>query len=139
MHEAAPFPKRIHNYLMHSLQQVMVGERGSARSSVITSLQKQIFNKEIYNHLIREVVGKTGTAEIVYRPTLDKEGSGIICNHIWFGGISFPDEESCIHYVHPELIVVVFLRYGDYGKEAAPIAMQMIDKWRILKKQHIYQ
>lgn len=135
--DTAPFPKKIHNYLMHSLQQVMIGERGSARSSVITSLQKQIFNKQVYNNLIRQVVGKTGTAEIVYRPTLDKEGSGIICNHIWFGGISFPDEESCIHYVHPELSVVVFLRYGDYGKEAAPIAMEIINKWRDLKKQHL--
>ncbi|MGL4348346.1 MAG: penicillin-binding transpeptidase domain-containing protein [Chlamydiales bacterium] len=137
MQNRAPFPTKIHDYLMHSLQQVMIGERGSARGSVITSLQKQIFNKQIYNNLIRQVVGKTGTAEIVYRPTLDREGSGIICNHIWFGGISFPDEESCIHYVHPELIVVVFLRYGDYGKEAAPIAVQMIDKWRDLQKQHI--
>ena len=135
--DTAPFPQKIHNYLMHSLQQVMIGERGSARSSVITSLQKHIFNKQIYNNLIREVVGKTGTAEIVYRPTLDKEGSGIICNHIWFGGISFPDEESCIHYVHPELSVVVFLRYGDYGKEAAPIAMEIINRWRDLKKQHV--
>lgn len=135
--DTAPFPEKIHHYLMHSLQQVMIGEKGSARSTVINSLQKKIFDKEIYNNLIREVVGKTGTAEIVYRPTLDKEGSSIICNHIWFGGISFPNQESCMHYIHPELSVVVFLRYGDYGKEAAPLAMQIINKWRDLKKQHI--
>ena len=115
----------------------MIGVKGSARSSVITSLQKQIFSKQIYTSLIREVVGKTGTAEIVHRPTLDREGCGIICNHIWFGAISFPDEESCIHSINPELIVIVFLRYGDYGKEAAPLAMQIIDKWRNLQKQHV--
>lgn len=137
MRDAAPFPPRVHDYLMRSLQQVMIGEKGSARSSVITSLQKQIFNKQTYNNLIREVVGKTGTAEIVYRPTLDREGSGVICNYIWFGAISFPDESACINYIHPELIVVVLLPYGDYGKEAAPIAMQMIDKWRNLQKQHL--
>lgn len=130
-------PTKIHDYLMQSLQQVMIGAKGSARSSVITSLQKQIFSKHIYRSLIREVVGKTGTAEIVYRPTLDREGCGVICNHIWFGAISFPDEESCINYINPELLVIVFLRYGDYGKEAAPLAMQIIDKWRNLQKQHV--
>ena len=121
-YDTMSFPAKIHDYLMQSLQQVMIGVKGSARSSVITSLQKQIFSKQIYTSLIREVVGKTGTAEIVHRPTLDREGCGIICNHIWFGAISFPDEESCIHSINPELIVIVFLRYGDYGKEAAPLA-----------------
>lgn len=136
-YDTVPLPTKIHDYLMQSLQQVMIGAKGSARSSVITSLQKQIFSKQVYSSLIREVVGKTGTAEIVHRPTLDREGRGVICNHIWFGAISFPDEESCISYTNPELLVIVFLRYGDYGKEAAPLAMQIIDKWRNLQKEHV--
>lgn len=135
-YDTVPIPPKIYNYLMQSLQQVMIGAKGSARSSIITSLQKQIFSKQIYTRLIREVVGKTGTAEIVHRPTLDGEGCGIICNHIWFGAISFPDEESCINYINPELLVIVFLRYGDYGKEAAPLAMQIINKWRNLQQEH---
>ena len=36
----------------------------------------------------------------------------------------------------PELIVVVYLRYGGYGKEAAPIAAQIVKKWREIKTLH---
>jgi cell division protein FtsI/penicillin-binding protein 2 len=31
-------------------------------------------------------------------------------------------------------VIIVYLRYGGYGKEAAPIAAQMVQKWREIKR-----
>ena len=51
--------------------------------------------------------------------------------HIWFSSASFSDSK----HEDPELITVVFLRFGDAGKEAAPIAAQMTHKWREIKEK----
>jgi cell division protein FtsI/penicillin-binding protein 2 len=32
--------------------------------------------------------------------------------------------------------VVVYLKYGHFGKEAAPVAAQMIRKWREIKERN---
>ena len=37
----------------------------------------------------------------------------------------------------PELIVVIHLRYGGYGKEAAPLAAQIVKKWREIKRKYL--
>jgi len=37
----------------------------------------------------------------------------------------------------PELVVVVYLKYGDYGKEAAPLAAQVIKKWREINEKNL--
>ena len=58
--------------------------------------------------------------------------------HIWFGCISFtPPKKDSKNlnfdkslWQNPELVIVVFLRYGTGGKEAAPIALEMIKKYR---------
>ena len=58
----------------------------------------------------------------------------IKCKDVWFGGISFlPSKEK---EEEPELVVVVYLKFGDYGKEAAPLAGQIITKWRELCEKH---
>jgi len=33
--------------------------------------------------------------------------------------------------------VVVYLRYGGYGKQAAPIAAQMVKKWRQIQDRQL--
>jgi len=48
----------------------------------------------------------------------------------WFGGISYKDNE-------PELVVVVYLRYGGYGREAAPLAAQVVKKWREINHKRV--
>ena len=51
--------------------------------------------------------------------------------------ISFsPDHSVKLRYDHPELVVVVFLRFSDAGKAGAPIASQMVKKWREIKKKY---
>lgn len=91
-----------------------------------------------------QFVGKTSTAEVIERVGFDVTSPSKMYRHIWFGGISFSqgakENELPAHsflfsdpYGKPELVVVVYLRYGGYGKEAAPIAAQVVQKWRDIK------
>lgn len=98
-----------------------------------------------YTELKNQMLGKTSTSESVENIDLDLEDGTNIYTHVWFGSIIFP-EKSDDHdktaiilkdeFGEPELIVVVYLRYGGYGKEAAPLAAQIAKKWRELKSKH---
>lgn len=88
------------------------------------------------------IVGKSSTAEALEHIGLDLNQSTEMYTHIWFGGISFDsdskEEQAFLFrdaYGRPELIVVVYLRFGKFGKEAAPIAAQVIKKWREIKSK----
>jgi cell division protein FtsI/penicillin-binding protein 2 len=78
------------------------------------------------------MIGKTGTAEVAFRPTLNRDAPHILAQNIWFAGAFYEDKEL----TRPELIVIVYLKYGDWGKEAAPLATEIATKWREIKKKH---
>lgn len=93
-----------------------------------------------YIDLKEDLVGKTSTAESVENIDLDALQGTNLYTHVGFGGIAFnrdsDDGNAAIYrdeYGYPELVVVVYLRYGRFGKEAAPIAAQVIKKWREIK------
>jgi cell division protein FtsI/penicillin-binding protein 2 len=92
--------------------------------------------------LKKELIGKTSTAESMENLNLDLYRGTNRYNHVWFGGISFDRELDAEGFLSrdqkgkPELVVVVFLRYGSFGKEAAPIAAQVVKKWREIKARH---
>lgn len=126
-------PREIQNTLITSLSRVTSGEHGAAHGSRIRALYGKHSLMRQYISLQKQMIGKTSTAEEYYRPTLEREAKQILSTHIWFGGISFTDETL----QDPELVVTVFLRFGDFGKEAAPLAAQVISKWReIQSKEH---
>lgn len=92
-----------------------------------------------------ELIGKTSTSESVENIDLDLDEGTNIYTHVWFGSISFQQENLDKNktlfifkddFGHPEVVVVVYLRYGGYGKEAAPLAAQMVKKWRELKQKY---
>ena len=58
----------------------------------------------------------------------------LMCKDIWFGALSFKEGDD-YRVDMPELVVVVYLKYGDYGKEAAPLAAQVIKKWREINEK----
>lgn len=97
-----------------------------------------------YLGLRNEIIGKSSTSEVVERIDLDKDHGVSIYTHVWFGGISFESPSNDIsktfvfhdNFDKPELVVVVYLRYGGFGKEAAPLAAQIVQKWRELKQAH---
>lgn len=112
------------------------------RRVVTKTLNDSIFQlSKIYNHnpeviasyidVKHHLAGKTSTSEALERLNLDEPNERPLYTHVWFGGIGFEDES----FRKPEIVVVVYLRYGGYGKEAAPIAAHLIKKWREIKAQ----
>ncbi|MBA3958666.1 MAG: hypothetical protein H0X51_09795 [Parachlamydiaceae bacterium] len=92
-----------------------------------------------YLELKDQFIGKTSTAEAVERIDLDLLNGANKYTHVWFGGMSLnPGEEAFVardEFGNPELVVVVYLRFGQYGKEALPLAAQVIQKWRDIKNR----
>lgn len=117
-------PSSIRQLLLTGMKQVIYGEKGTARA-----LQKQ-FPPEI----LKGVVGKTSTAEVIERVSLDGTLGRLKLNHVGFGAIAF-DPTTATEYEKPELIVVVYVRLGEWGNEVAPLAVKMIKKWKEIKAQ----
>lgn len=127
-----PMEKSVREPLLKGMDRVVSGVNGSARPNSIKALLKNPHLMGKYKKLQHQLVGKTGTAEIVCRLSKNPSSKPQIYKYTWFGSIAFKDEEQ----QQPELVVVVFLRYGDSGKEAAPLAAEMVHKWREIKEAH---
>jgi cell division protein FtsI/penicillin-binding protein 2 len=95
-----------------------------------------------YLELKDNLVGKTSTAESMENIDLDSENGTNVYKHVWFGGIAFNQDHTQEKYVfrdkfgEPELVVVIYLRFGVYGKEAAPLAAQVVTKWHEIMQKH---
>lgn len=127
-------PDAIKEYLLDALFSVVNSERGTARATTIRSLITQPKARRTYYNMRRYIAGKTSTAEILYRPHLDREVPPIVTKHVWFGGIGL--KEALNPHSEADLVVLVYLRYGDYGKEAAPIVANLIEKWREIQRRN---
>lgn len=132
-----PMPSEVRRYLIESMHRVTSGKRGGARISVINPLYQDSTALKDYREIASRLVGKTGTAEILFKPDIEEETPAQMEKHVWFGGISFSDETL----QEPELVVVVYLRFGESGKEGAPMAARMVQKWReiLAKEELIYK
>lgn len=92
-----------------------------------------------YIKLKDQLIGKTSTAEVIERIDLDLKKGINMYNHVWFGGISYSQPSKETAYVAkdpfgiPEVVVIVYLRFGGFGKESAPMAAQLVVKWREIK------
>lgn len=91
-----------------------------------------------------QFIGKTSTAEAVENIDLDLISGTNTFTHVWFGGVSFDPhakEEGNVYTFRdkqgkPELVVIIYLKFGRFGKEGAPPAAQVIKKWREIKEKH---
>ena len=131
-------PQEVQDLLFDGMNRVVIGPKGTARPNVIRALFQSPTTMQNYTDLQQQMIGKTGTAEILYKQWIDAQSKAEINNHIWFGCISFsPETKGATSFGDPEIVVVVYLRFSDAGgKEAAPLAAQMIHKWReIIQKQ----
>ncbi len=132
-------PLEIRNLLLQGMSQVINGPKGTARPNIIRYLHQNPEAVKPYLNLKQHLVGKTGTAEIFYKPWIDAQSKAEIQNHIWFGGIAFTEGTQTPedHWGEPDLVVVVYLRFSQAGgKEAAPLAAQIVEKWREIQKKH---
>ncbi|MEZ5315330.1 MAG: penicillin-binding transpeptidase domain-containing protein [Chlamydiales bacterium] len=115
-------PKTIQKPLLQGLRQVVLGEKGTAR------LLKHQFPAELVNRII----GKTSTSEVMERYGLDSISRTLKSKDIWFGAIAYESPD----YLKPELVVIIYLRQGEFGKDAAPLAGKIIQKWMSIKASH---
>jgi cell division protein FtsI/penicillin-binding protein 2 len=140
-------PSSIRTKLMEGLDRAVWGERGSARPKIISKLWKSQDLRSMYNSLEHTFIGKTSTAEIMYNPNFNPSSKADKYKHIWFSAISFENDPAIYDssklplsklWEKPELVVVVYLKFGNAGKEAAPIAAQIIKKYRDIKKNYSF-
>ncbi len=131
-----PMPEVIRDPLIEGMHRVLTGPKGTARPPIIRALLHNPQWLHNYHHLKDHLIGKTGTAEILYKQSIDSESVAKIHNHIWFGGVAFSEEDHQ-SWDNPELVVVVYLRFSEAGgKEAAPLAIEIVKKWREILKNH---
>lgn len=122
-----PMPDAIRTPLMQGMHRVIAGPKGTARPEIVRSLYRNPLWRRNYLDLKDQMIGKTGTAEIMFKQTLDVETEAKIHNHIWFAGA----------VLDPDLVVVVYLRFSEAGgREAAPLATEIAKKWRTLCDTH---
>ncbi len=132
-------PDEIRNPLLDGMHRVISGPRGTARANIIRLLSQNASMMRNFQDLKNQLVGKTGTAEILYKQTIDAESEAQIHNHIWFGGLSFSPTTHLtkIQSMEPEIAIAVYLRFSESGgKEAAPLATEMVKKWREICAKH---
>lgn len=138
-------PHEVRNYLLRGLK---AGTLRAYREnfSSLTRLYKTTPEAiRCHQELHEQMLGKTSTAEVVEQMDLDPTQGTNLYTHVWFGAISFSPHSKTLasnakilrdEYGTPELVVVIYLKYGGYGKEAAPLAAQIISKWRAIRDQH---
>jgi cell division protein FtsI/penicillin-binding protein 2 len=136
-----PLPHEINEILIEGMHRVIHGPRGSARPGVIRSLQENPEGVRDYIDVQNLIIGKTGTAQILYKGTIDAESEAEMKNHVWFAAISYASPKDKLSanntWSDPELVVIVYLRYGFRGgKEPAPLAAQIVKKWRAILEKH---
>jgi cell division protein FtsI/penicillin-binding protein 2 len=131
------FPKPVRQYLIEGMRRV------------VANIQQGVWSlKEMYrNHpealsdlldLKGQMVGKSSTTEVVEQIDMDVMTGTNRYNHLGFGAIVFePAKEGAASFLQqfskPEIVVVVYQRFGSWGKDCAPIAAQVAMKWREIK------
>lgn len=136
-------PTEIQRILVEGMRLVVERTQGESLSS-LTKLYKNAPNAiSDYVGLKRQFVGKTSTAESVENIDLELVEGTNMYTHVWFGGVAYDRDILESDHKHqflfrdstgaPELVVVVYLRYGGYGKESAPVAAQVAKKWKEIK------
>lgn len=114
-------PKPVRSTLLKGMQQVVMGDKGTAR----------MVQKQFPASLVERVCGKTSTAEVMEKMSLDAASGRVKVTHVAFSAICFEDTK----FENPELVVVVYLRFGEWGRLAAPYALKMIEKWEKMRDE----
>jgi cell division protein FtsI/penicillin-binding protein 2 len=134
-----PFSEESRSLIMEGMDHVLWSPKGNARPAIIRGLQANPLLKQEFLSMKHHLLGKTGTAQILINPYLFPSSKPQMYKHCSFGAIHLKeglDGPLAYRYATPDLVVVVFLRYSDAGKEAAPLAAQVIQKWKKIIEEH---
>lgn len=128
-----PMPAKVREMLLKGMERVMAKISHDLLWSLAVKYQdypEAILSIKNTSHLL---VGKSSSAEFMEAIGLDQEHGVEKSTHIWFGGISFEDENP--KREKAELVIVIYLRFGGLGKDAAPLAAQIVEKWHEIKQK----
>jgi cell division protein FtsI/penicillin-binding protein 2 len=148
LHRHIALPSPVRNMIFEGMRQVVSkGQEGKNLWPLMHIYRTAPEAIQSFVELKNQLIGKTGTGERVETMSLDEDVGTRKCCHVWFAGMSFDHDlnEPLDVTVDrdligpPELIVVVYFKYGGYGKDAAPVMAQMVKKWREIKKQRMSQ
>lgn len=140
-----PLPHPVRNTILKGMQRVVtrIHEEGFRSLSKLYSTCPEALKTLI--EIKDWMVGKSSSAETVEHLNFDVENGLQKSTHIWFGGIVF-DQRVETHipditvardcYGKPELVIIVYLRFAGLGKDGAPIAAQVAQKWRQIKQKY---
>ncbi len=136
LRRSLPLTASARNLIFEGMDRVVWGPKGCARPSAIKAFYGKPKLLRDFLSLQHQMIGKTSTAEVLGRESYNPGSAPIMYKHIWFGAIGFEPSSKTEKdpWARPEIVVAVYLRYGDGGKEAAPLAAQTIQKWREIKK-----
>ena len=133
-------PQKIREILLEGMRRVVIKTKADSLGSLSKLYHNHPEAISDYLEMESQLIGKTSTSESMENLDLDLLQGTNIYTHVWFGGIYFDPENSETFlfkdaFGHPEVVVVVYLRYGGFGKEAAPLAAQIAKKWKDIKSQ----
>jgi cell division protein FtsI/penicillin-binding protein 2 len=134
-------PEIVHKMLLKGMHRVVARSHSDSLSALSRLYRYHPEAISDYIDLKDLLLGKTSTAESIERIDIDQTSGVNMYNHVWFGGIAYQPHEDPSVYVAkdpfgvPEVVVVVYLRFGGFGKEGAPMAAQLVTKWREIKKR----
>jgi cell division protein FtsI/penicillin-binding protein 2 len=130
-----PFPQDVFGTITEGMRRVVSGARGSARPGIMRNYYDHPTAVRDYREVHQDLIAKTGTAQVLYKQTVSAAAPAAMKTHVAFACISYP-ENMLQSYENPELVVVVYLRFRQAGREGATIAGQVVKKWReIVRKQ----
>lgn len=119
--------------ILQGMHRVVHGVTGSARPAKVRKDSCSAALKASYEKMAPCLIGKTGTAQILETLSPDPEEGIQLVQHVWFSGVVYPDAARASRFENPELVVVVFLRFADGGREAAPLAARCAELWREIR------
>ena len=133
---SVPIPSDVFHMIAEGMRKVVAGTRGSARPSIMRNFTDNPSALRDYTDIHQNLIAKTGTAQVRYKQTVSKAASAVMRDHVWFASIAYPQSHPLETYDDPELVVVVFLRFRQSGREGGTIAAQVVKKWREIQAQH---
>jgi cell division protein FtsI/penicillin-binding protein 2 len=138
-------PEPVQNLLLDAMRQVAIHMRDSSLRSLKKLYKAFPSAMRDYVSIGDQLIGKTSTAESVEVLDLELNTQGNLYNHVSFSGVVMQPNNDALKATPylirnangtPELVIIVYLRYGGYGKDATPIAAQIAQRWRSIKAQH---
>ncbi len=128
-----PYSEKIYPLLFQGMDLCVWGEKGTANFSFLRPFLERPSLKKKYEHFKHHFIGKTSTAEVMANLSVNPSSKAEKYKHVWFGSILFK-EETPQKWLHPELVIVVYLEFEKSGKEAAFLAMQMAETFQELQR-----